>query len=332
MKKICIYSLLIVCLLNSKVSAEDFTWGSCTTYAPMPVLFIHGINSNMLTWEKAIGSLTQYFDEYRLVRFNEPSPKGYISLHETDKTKGVTYFKDEQTGYESPAKLYLEAFDYGGEDYSQSFKPTGSYQPELKKIIEGDDKSPGILKSYYGENYSTATDKLIIVGYSQGGLIAREYVQSNPDQAKHVKRLITIDTPHYGTDVIANLVAITMTNPSLSPGTTRNFWGYILYPFLPSDLKNAVKAIERGDVGLGDLLPHSNYLNNLNKLSVPENIEYICLVGKVIIPEFPYIADTDNVVMGYSQRAEKIQPQLFPLKPKIIEQKIPWDYIINLPG
>ncbi|MFH1562083.1 MAG: hypothetical protein ABIF11_01500 [Nitrospirota bacterium] len=331
MKKFCFYGLLVICLLSSTVNAEELTWGSCTTYAPMPVLFIHGINANALTWEEAIPNLRKYFG-YRDKKFNDPSPLGSIVLDPNiPKGGGVTWFKYDN-GIESPAKLYLEAFDYGGEDYSQSFKSVSSYQPTLKEIIEG--TRTGILKSYYGDNYNSDTNKLILVGYSEGGLIAREYVQNNPDQAKHVKRLITIGTPHYGSNVTAGLASLLMKDPSLSPGTKPNWFGVIMC-LISKDAGRNVKAIARGDVGLRDMLPNSKYLKQLNSLPVPPNIEYICLVGNtwdISSPDLFDVTDHDGVVSGYSQRAEKVLPKLYPQDPITTEQTIPWDYIINMPG
>jgi pimeloyl-ACP methyl ester carboxylesterase len=172
---------------TTKVRCEELTWGSCTTYAPMPILFIHGINSNCKTWDDAIPQLEKYFG-YRLKKFNKPEE--FISYSKPgDPTKGVTWFISQDGKYESPAKLYLEAFDYGGKDSSGGFKyHIGSHTPKLKSEIEK------ILKAYYGEdNWQNA--KLNIIAHSMGGLIARHYIQK-ADGAKRVKRLITIGTPH----------------------------------------------------------------------------------------------------------------------------------------
>ncbi|MEW6609244.1 MAG: hypothetical protein AB1414_17665, partial [bacterium] len=133
MKRTILCISLLLCVWNSKGSSEEINWGTCTTYAPMPVLFIHGINANCKTWDTTIPELKKYFG-YRLEKFNEP--ENFISPHE-DKTKGVTYFKDEKTNYESPAKLYLEAFDYGGENKKGSFYHIGSNYGTITALIEG---------------------------------------------------------------------------------------------------------------------------------------------------------------------------------------------------
>ncbi|MEW6620601.1 MAG: hypothetical protein AB1422_14905 [bacterium] len=186
MKKIAI-CVVILCIFSNKVRAEEISWGSCTTYAPMPVLFIHGINANAETWDTATKELEKYFG-YRWLLFNRSDKKI------TEDEKPVTVDRDNPNAPQNKVvKHYLEAFDYGGEDAGKSFNHLDTYSDVLKRLIEGDDKSPGILKSYYGDNYNPTTDKLIIVAHSQGGLIARHYIQEK-DGWKHVKRLITIGT------------------------------------------------------------------------------------------------------------------------------------------
>ncbi|MEW6609659.1 MAG: hypothetical protein AB1414_19810, partial [bacterium] len=193
MKKFIICILVGLCLLSSKVNAEELSWGSCTTYAPMPVLFIHGINDNALTWWDAIPELEKYF-QYRETILNDPRKK--ISPY--PERKGMTWFKyPDET--ESPAKLYLEVFDYGGEDKVGSFKGLDEHNnPSDEKSLPF--KVKDILQAYYGEDWKRDPNaKILIVAYSQGGLIARYYIQNGG--ADNVKRLITIGTPHLGSNL-----------------------------------------------------------------------------------------------------------------------------------
>ncbi|MEW6609048.1 MAG: alpha/beta fold hydrolase, partial [bacterium] len=329
MKKLYFYGVLVVCLLISKVSAEELTWGSCTTYAPMPVLFIHGINANMLTWEESIPKLKQYFG-YREKKFN--SEESIVTDPKIPKGGGVTWF-EYPNGEKSPAKLYLETFDYGGEDRSGSIKPIKSNYPELDKKVEE------ILKAYYGDNWKKDGGKLIIVGHSQGGLLGRYYLQQN--NADKVKRFITIGTPHTGS-ILAPFAWTTLYvpfNPLNSP------YNYVLtgvvYGGLLSKYKwNLFKAQLKSMITLKgapcDLVPWSKFIKEVNTTDMPPGIEYIAIVGKaqkrvydeekdkwVIVPN-NYI-DSDTVVSEKSQRSEYkahwwSQP----------EQTIPWDEVITI--
>ncbi|MEW6620659.1 MAG: alpha/beta fold hydrolase [bacterium] len=317
MKKIGFYLLLVGSILTNRVYGEETKWSDKESYGPMPVLFIHGINANAETWDTTTEELEKYF-QYKWKRFNGEDIT-------SEPYHPVTYDEEHPTAPQNKVvKHYLEAFDYGGEDTVGSTKALKGNYTELVEEIEK------VLKAYYGED-KWQEGKLILVGHSQGGLIARDYLQRNPDNAKYIKRLVTIGTPHYGSDWLANISAMAMQDPSLSPGTKPNWLGKIIKAF-DQRFRNNIKAVERGDAAVKDLLPNSEYLKELNRLSIPKDIEYVCLVGQVVIPGPPFICDSDGIVKGYSQRAEKPLPRLYPKDPIIIEQKIPWDYIINLPG
>ncbi|MFH1562080.1 MAG: alpha/beta fold hydrolase [Nitrospirota bacterium] len=320
MKKFIICILIGLCFLSSKVNAEELTWGSCTTYAPMPVLFIHGINANALTWEEAIPQLEKYFG-YREVRFNKPAPGGLISNY--PDRKGATWFQYPDSKIESPAKLYLEAFDYGGEDRSGSIKPIKSNYDELRKKIEE------ILQAYYGDEWEK--EKLIIVGHSQGGLLSRYYLQQSG--GNKVKRFITIGTPHTGS-MLAPLA-----------------WGMVTFPFINSPynyivtgggiwigkkkygwnlLKEQIKSMITLKGAPCDLVPWSKFIKEVNTTDMPPGIEYICIVGKSplhaydeekgkVVPVPDKYIDSDTVVSERSQRSEYKG-----------QQTIPWDEIITI--
>ncbi|MEW6608425.1 MAG: hypothetical protein AB1414_13440 [bacterium] len=256
MRKFTICILIGLCLLSSKVNGEELTWGSCTTYAPMPVLFIHGINDNCKTWDTAIPELERYF-RYREWKPNKEDP--ISPFHPT--RKGVTYFKDEKTQYESPAKLYLEVFDYGGEDKKGSFYHIGSnYSTLTTKLKE-------ILQSYYGDNWKDDPNaKINIIAYSQGGLVARDYIQKRVGEGKDpkVKRLITIGTPHLGSNLAVppRIIGLPANLPILGK------------PYEALLLKPAGKILEVVGIGnfisnanmpaLVDLCPNSQFIKELN--------------------------------------------------------------------
>ncbi|MEW6609382.1 MAG: hypothetical protein AB1414_18375 [bacterium] len=200
--------ILLLCILNSKVSAEELTWGSCTTYAPYPVLFIHGINANSLTWDTATKELEKYFG-YRWVQFNKPTEPI------TKEKPAVTY---DETKPDAPqnkvVKHYLEAFDYGGEDKKGSFYHIGSNYGSITTRVED------ILKAYYGDDwYKNPNAKILIIAHSQGGLVARDYIQKKVGEGEDpkVKRLVTIGTPHLGSG-LATVAKVTATNIQLNTG------------------------------------------------------------------------------------------------------------------
>ena len=72
------------------------------------------------------------------------------------------------------------------------------------KISNSDDAR--LMKFYFypsRDDYNNNNYKFNIVGHSMGGLVARYYIE-NLEQDSHVHKLITICTPHWGSD-LANL-------------------------------------------------------------------------------------------------------------------------------
>ena len=68
-----------------------------------------------------------------------------------------------------------------------------------KKLFDSIEDMAGYLQYKINEVLKeTGKEKVILVGHSMGGLLSRYYLQ-RLDGDKHVKKIITIGTPHYGT-------------------------------------------------------------------------------------------------------------------------------------
>ncbi|MFH1562498.1 MAG: hypothetical protein ABIF11_03645 [Nitrospirota bacterium] len=266
MKKFIVYIVVGICVLSNKVSAEELSWGTHTVYAPMPVLFIHGINANMLTWEESIPKLTEYFG-YRTMRMEDRKPIN--PKNKEGERFGITYFKDGD--YESPAKLYLEAFDYGGQNTMGSFYSINSNYGSLTiKMNE-------ILQSYYGDNWKNDPNAEVnIIAHSQGGLVARDYIQKKVEKGEDpkVKRLITIGTPHRGSGLA------TVGKIASAPHAVYFIAGGIIGLGVRSVLGIFPQV---GYVNLGavdDMRPKSPFLKQLNaNVEKEKDVEYVAIAG-----------------------------------------------------
>ncbi|MDQ4077773.1 MAG: alpha/beta fold hydrolase, partial [Chloroflexota bacterium] len=108
----------------------------------------------------------------------------------------------------------------------------------------------------------SGSDKVILVGHSMGGLVARAYVQSSQYRGD-VERLITLGTPHRGTPeaYFAWGGAELRWDPVANAVLNVYLW-YLahLHPF-QSDL-NRLGAIRSQGTGLRDLLPVDDYLHD----------------------------------------------------------------------
>ncbi|MEW6609384.1 MAG: alpha/beta fold hydrolase, partial [bacterium] len=117
--------------------------------------------------------------------------------------------------------------------------------------------NPGLLEAYYGENWKDDPNaKLNIVAHSQGGLVARYYLQRGG--ADKVKRLITIGTPHRG----SGLATAAKVTAEVHPLALIRFgWQAVAVrcalQFIPHVRYAKLGAIE-------DLRPKSQFLKALN--------------------------------------------------------------------
>ncbi len=76
-------------------------------------------------------------------------------------------------------------------------------------------QSRGIDKAIgNGKQQGCAAQKVDLIGNSMGGLLPRQYCMTNPDYCKdHIRKFITTDTPHLGSE-LANLIQITNLTPT----------------------------------------------------------------------------------------------------------------------
>jgi pimeloyl-ACP methyl ester carboxylesterase len=73
-----------------------------------------------------------------------------------------------------------------------------NYAVDLEPVTAGiDDYVPAVTRAVEQLCAATGSAKLIIVGHSMGGLVARAYLRSHG--ASRVARVITLGTPHHGT-------------------------------------------------------------------------------------------------------------------------------------
>lgn len=102
-------------------------------------------------------------------------------------------------------------------------------------------------------------DRVAIVAHSMGGLIARSYMQRELaiGHGPRVSQLVTMGTPHHGTDTAAKL---------LKASTNGDILCSILFPGVPCHLAEPLGC--QGDAqstrALKDMSPGSTYLNELN--------------------------------------------------------------------
>ncbi|MDO8563752.1 MAG: hypothetical protein Q7R87_01975 [Nanoarchaeota archaeon] len=152
-----------------------------------PVIFVHGHASE--NGQKTVQSSLDTFTNMN----SYFAQNGYIVKDilypekATELTKGIW-------GYCKPVALRVTYYEGIINSSSVQYKPTiGGYAPTLSKQIDA------VLTA-------TNKDKAIIISHSMGGIISRYYIKNDEGKSK-VFKLITISSPHYGTNSWATMLS-----------------------------------------------------------------------------------------------------------------------------
>lgn len=169
---------------------------------PYPIIFIHGIGSSSEMWEEA-GLVDLFYDEFLWGEFQRldvclnADRNNATGRHDTDIeyifANGPTFLRN----------YYLINFDVDPGSAWDNPHPFGNKVLSNEAAITKQGKALGqCIKAIIRR---TKKDKVILVGHSMGGLAARDYLENPanwPDSSHHVAKLITLGTPHWGSNAV----------------------------------------------------------------------------------------------------------------------------------
>lgn len=218
---------------------------SASMKVPYPIILLHGLGQKAEVWH---GTATEYF------------------RRDLGLTYGGELTADKQGGVRRVIAGSGQA-DFFTVAFTNSVDSINAWRDELEACISE-------------VRRSTGADRVILVGYSMGGLAARAYlVKRFTDH--HVKRLITIGTPHLGSAMakiwnVANDLdncarngnILTQKPCELALSAVRSAQSDV--PFSSF----AVRDLRRPEDG-GD------YLRRLGASAHPLDVEYVSVIGKV---------------------------------------------------
>ena len=202
------------------------------------VILIHGLGMDKDIWVNPMGSriLGGMFPLRTLLKKRYPL---------IEQGEGITTLFDDLRGRDYTVITWSQERPAG---------PIGSAVAELHEIIK-------LAVTMTGH-------RIILVGHSRGGLIARKYISENHDL---IRGLVTISTPHKGS-------SIAKISGYLFPFVS------LISPLIPTgdkgSLTSAVKRILDflKSRALKELLPESNFFRSLNDRPL-ENIYYASVGG-----------------------------------------------------
>lgn len=164
---------------------------------PYPILFIHGLNSSSTTWDAS----TAYFDSQYSYTFGGR----FDFCLNADGNNGTANLNIYPT-----AGADIAAFEttmINGDYYTLNFNVntdgsigTGALSNQSAIYKQG----IAVKKAIERIMQLTGKNKVILVGHSMGGLASRQYLQNSnywqPDATHHVAKLLTLGTPHGGSN------------------------------------------------------------------------------------------------------------------------------------
>lgn len=168
---------------------------------PYPMLFVHGLNGGIESWQYFTSSvLGSFFDS------NESVLMGYCLNNDENLyySNALGDVSNELLHSNLPnASIYRVTFNcdpygvcwYGGSDYwlsnqSAIYKQGKALGKAVNSILQ-----------------ATGKEKVILVGHGMGGLAIREYYQNSVHwigNSSKVAKIVTVGTPHWGSDFEAD--------------------------------------------------------------------------------------------------------------------------------
>jgi pimeloyl-ACP methyl ester carboxylesterase len=283
---------------------------------PYPIIFIHGLTGNDGTWSDLINDLQNTYGWSNGGNMNFCLNYD-ANVQTSDTSSGINSDYHDFTNFSSLHKddFFTVNFDvnYNGIPYVNSIINESNQSGIVKQGLAIRDAIKHVLEI-------TDRDKVILVGHSMGGLAARQYLQNpniwkDPGVDHHVAKLVTIGTPHGGSNAF---------DPDI--------WGLIA----PDPSSEAVRDLKTsyliGNPGvylfggvedlyyMRDYLICCNYYNadvncngteeelitGINEKSISTDLSYSCIIG-VGDPLSPN-GDGDGIVMAASANINNYLP------------------------
>ncbi|MGX7666265.1 alpha/beta fold hydrolase [Flavobacterium pedocola] len=309
---------------------------------PYPIIFIHGLNSNSETWNSSLN----YFDSQYGFTFG-----GRFDFCLNANGNNTTANKNF---YPAPGAdiAAFESSVINGDYYLVNFdvKVDGSFGTNVLSNQSAIAKQGAALKKAVERVLQlTGKDKVILVGHSMGGLCSREYIQNTTnwqaDNRHHVAKLLTVGTPHGGSNASDNPIAV-FTSVDRQSEAVRDLKTTYYYSgdggkflFGGNEVLNAVSMNDNSlspdfynlDVNCNGVA--GDVVQGLNQKPIDNLIDFSNVIGR-ITNTFGTNITTDGVVEEPSSNMNTYFPALtYPAK--IFYFNSGWDLIENhteLPG
>ena len=285
---------------------------------PYPIIFIHGLNSSSETWNTS----SDYYDSQYGFTFG-----GRFDFCLNADGNNISTNKKF---YPTPGAdiAAFESLVINGDYYYVNFNvnSNGSVGTNVLSNQSAIAKQGVALQKTIERVLSiTGKDKVILVGHSMGGLAAREYTQNElnwqTDNQHHVAKILTLGTPHGGSNASDNSLAfLTGTNVRSEAirdlkttyyysgeGSRFLFGGVEIQNNTNMNDNNSSPDFYNVDINCNEVLGET--IVGLNQRPIDQLIDFSCVIGRITG------GTTDGVVAEPSSNFNYFYPTLtYPAK------------------
>ena len=272
--------------LNPSVTVPSTNGGQQNL--PYPVIFVHGLYSDKTTWFSLINDLQNWYGWSYGGNMN-------FCLNQDNNiyTSNLSNDYKDWTVMSSlgAADLYTVNFDVdiNGLDANSSTRIESNESAIKKQGLAIRDAIKHVLQV-------TGRDKVILTGHSMGGLASREYIQ-NPaiwqsvDGRHHVAKLLTIGTPHGGSNIGLGILNPLIDEYSEAVRDLRTTYyvsgdsGVYLFGGIESYAvmnDSYFFNFNNVDVNCNGVDNDGTLITGLNHKPISTDIDYTCIIGKYL--------------------------------------------------
>lgn len=218
-----LFAALCMFLLVTTASAQR-------SFTPYPIIFVHGLLGSDKTWTDATSAFSSIYGDYVPTRQDDIGTVIHAMLNRYKNSTNV-FGSDGVPGTADDDVFVNPKLPLSSGVYTVNFETSWNEDPKNPVIFpntnhwiiarESQSNQSAVVKQGYALKQSiqlvlnaTGAKKVILVGHSMGGIAIREYLQRHhngkprwwvdptSDDGHCVAKVVTISSPHLGSDVL----------------------------------------------------------------------------------------------------------------------------------
>ena len=200
------------------------------SYTPYPMLFVHGMDNNDKIWYSALGSISKVYGDHLPTTGDDVGTVVHAMLNRYKDMTSI-FGRDEIAGTADDDVFVNPTLPLPSAIYTVNFKTSWNEVPSKPVLYpykdlwiiarESQSDQAALVKCGYALQQCiqqiltvTGADKVILVGYSMGGVVIREYLQrringsprwwidTKSADGHRVAKVVTLCSPHLGCDAL----------------------------------------------------------------------------------------------------------------------------------